>query len=320
MPSFRFDETDLNIVAQLRRDGRRNNKQIAQHLGLTAATVSMRIRRMEDANQLRVVAVTDFAACGANLLLRVAVEVRGRPASAVAADLARLPNVFAVHLMTGRYDVDMLVGLNGHDELAEIALDEFSRIEGVRSLTPSIVSDIIKYEFDVAPIRGEVQPLGPTCLDLLDQGLVATLARDARVSNRKIARQLGVTEGTVRGRIRRLKAERLIAFTAITGFELSKKSRLGFILVEACPSHLAGTAQAVADLPAVNAVLVTLGAANLIAMTLFDEIESFIELASDAILPMPGVQHVETAIAVKTIRYDPQVVKITSRAHTRADR
>ena len=36
-------------------------------------------------------------------------------------------------------------------------------------------------------------------LDTLDHQLIDLLSRDARVSNRKIAADLGVTEGTVRG-------------------------------------------------------------------------------------------------------------------------
>lgn len=59
-------------------------------------------------------------------------------------------------------------------------------------------------------------------LDQLDRQLIDILAKDARVSNRKIAADLGVTEGTVRGRIKRLQQEGLIAFTAITGFDLKQ--------------------------------------------------------------------------------------------------
>ncbi|MDE2436305.1 MAG: AsnC family transcriptional regulator, partial [Sphingomonadales bacterium] len=51
-------------------------------------------------------------------------------------------------------------------------------------------------------------------LDHLDRQLIETLSSDARVSNRKIASELGVTEGTVRGRIKRLQQDGLIAFTA----------------------------------------------------------------------------------------------------------
>lgn len=152
--NFSFDATDTNIVEQLRLNGRANNQQIAEKLGLTATTVSTRIKRMEDANQLRVVAVSDFAAHGFNVLLRVSVTVDGRPASEVATELAELPEVFAAHLVTGGYDIDMLVALQDFEDLSHFLLDKLSGIRGIRSLTPSIVVDIIKYKFDVAPIEG----------------------------------------------------------------------------------------------------------------------------------------------------------------------
>lgn len=150
---FTVDDIDRNIVAQLRINGRATNQQIADNLDLTAATVSTRIRRMEDANKLRVVAVSDFAAHGYNVLMEVAIEVDGRPASEVAAELAEFSEVFAAHLVTGRYDIDMLVALRDFDELPELLFEKFSKVRGIRSLTPAIAVDVIKYKFDVAPIE-----------------------------------------------------------------------------------------------------------------------------------------------------------------------
>jgi Transcriptional regulators len=152
--SFNFDATDFAIVEQLRRNGRANNQQIAAELDLTAATVSSRIKRMEDADQLRVVAVSDFTAQGFNVLMRVWVEVDGRAASAVADELAALPEVVATHMVTGRYDIDMLVALHDFDDLSGFLLEKLTTIQGIRSLTPAIVVDIISYSFDVAPIEG----------------------------------------------------------------------------------------------------------------------------------------------------------------------
>jgi Lrp/AsnC family leucine-responsive transcriptional regulator len=153
--TFQFDATDRSIVEQLRNNGRATNQQIAEVLGLTATTVSSRIRRMEDADQLRVVAVSDFSAHGFNILMRVAVEIDGRPASAVAQELAEFSEVFAVHVVTGRYDIDMLVALSHFNDLAGLLLDKFSSVRGIRSMSPSLVVDIIKYQFDVAPIQAK---------------------------------------------------------------------------------------------------------------------------------------------------------------------
>ena len=151
--AFTLDDVDRNIVEQLRANGRATNQQIAEHLGLTAATVSARIRRMEDANKLRVVAVSDFSAHGYNVLMEVAIEVDGRPASDVASDLAELPEVFAAHLVTGRYDIDILVALHDLDELPDLLLNKIGTVRGIRSIVPAIVIDVLKYKFDVAPIE-----------------------------------------------------------------------------------------------------------------------------------------------------------------------
>lgn len=151
--AFHVDEIDQAIISELRADGRATNQQIASKLDLTAATVSTRIKRMEDADKLRVVAVSDFSAHGYNVLLQVAVEVDGRSAGDVAEDLAQIPEVFAVHLVTGRYDIDMLVALRDHDELADLMLNKLAGVSGIRSMLPAIAVDILKYKFDVAPIE-----------------------------------------------------------------------------------------------------------------------------------------------------------------------
>lgn len=155
VPPISLDNFDRAIIAHLRMSGRATNQQIAQKLSLSAATVSARIRRMEDADALRVVAVSDFSAHGFNVLLEVAIEVEGRAASEVAQELANLPEVFAAHLVTGRYDIDILVALRDFDELSDLLMNKLAKIPGIRSMVPAIAIDVVKYEFDVAPIEAQ---------------------------------------------------------------------------------------------------------------------------------------------------------------------
>ncbi|MEY4055973.1 MAG: hypothetical protein RL519_1308 [Pseudomonadota bacterium] len=148
-------------------------------------------------------------------------------------------------------------------------------------------------------------------LDDLDRQLIEVLARDARVSNRKIAVDLGVTEGTVRGRIKRLQQDGLISFTAITSFGLADSARMAFIGVQAEASDVREVARQIADLTQVNAVMLTMGRFNILAICLFNSLDHLHEVASDKILAIPGVHHVETSIAVKTLKYNARVVRIT---------
>lgn len=152
-------------------------------------------------------------------------------------------------------------------------------------------------------------------IDDLDRQLIAILSSDARISNRKIAADLGVTEGTVRGRIKRLQQDRLIAFTAITSFGLENSTKMAFIGVLAEVEKVKEIAKQIAELPLVNAVMIIMGRFNILTICLFNELDTLHSVASEQILAIQGVHHVETSIAVKTVKYNGRVVRITEADH-----
>lgn len=149
--SYELDELDRKIISALKADGRATNQKIARSLKVAPATVSIRIRRLEELNAMRVVAVTDFSALGYTVLLAVGIEVEGRPAEDVAQELATLPEVFAVHLVTGARDIEILVALHDFEELQPFLLQDVGRVRGIRSLSAGIAVDVIKFEFDRTP-------------------------------------------------------------------------------------------------------------------------------------------------------------------------
>ncbi len=150
--SYELDDIDRHIIAALQADGRATNQRIARALKISPATVGARIRRLENINAMRVVAVTDFAALGYQVLLAVGIEVQGRPAEQVAQELAALEEVFAVHVVTGARDIEILVALHDLKELETFLLQDVAKIRGIGSLSAGIAADIIKYDFDRAQI------------------------------------------------------------------------------------------------------------------------------------------------------------------------
>jgi Lrp/AsnC family transcriptional regulator, leucine-responsive regulatory protein len=147
-PEYELDEVDRHIIAALKADGRATNQKIARSLHISPATVGARIRRLENMNAMRVVAVTDFAALGYKVLLAVGIEVQGRAAEEVARELAALEEVFAVHMVTGARDIEILVVLHDLEELETFLLQDIAKIRGIRALAAGIAADVIKYDFD----------------------------------------------------------------------------------------------------------------------------------------------------------------------------
>lgn len=149
---FEFSELDESIVAILKKDGRTSNQKIADELGVTTSMVGTRIRRMEDSRAMKVVAVADFSALSYNFLFPIGIDVKGRMAKDVAKDLAELDEVIIVQLVVGKHDIEILVALTTMDALSDFLTAKLSKIRGVRSLDAGYAVDIVKYDFDVAPI------------------------------------------------------------------------------------------------------------------------------------------------------------------------
>lgn len=150
--NFQFSELDESIIEILKKDGRTSNQNIADLLGVSTSMVATRIRRMEQAKAMKIVAVSDFSAFNYNVLLPIGVDVKGRRANDVADDLAKLDEVASVQLVSGKHDIEILVTLANLEQMSDFLLNKLSQIKGVRSLNPSFAVDIIKYDFDVAPI------------------------------------------------------------------------------------------------------------------------------------------------------------------------
>lgn len=146
-----IDALDRQIIAALKRDGRASNQMIAKQLGLSAAAIGARVRRLERERLLRVALVADFDVIGCDLLLAVGIRVAQRDPRAVARDLAALPAVFSCSIMAGSYNIEALVALSHADALKDFLETDLAGIEGISDVSVEIAVDMLKYEFDVVP-------------------------------------------------------------------------------------------------------------------------------------------------------------------------
>lgn len=147
-------------------------------------------------------------------------------------------------------------------------------------------------------------------LDELDRRLMDVLGEDARLSNRSLGRRLGVAEGTIRVRIKRLMARRLLRFTAITDNRQHGSPILAFIRVRADPVTVDGLAASISQMRDIRSVIVTLGSFNLLVIGLFENEARLVDTASDHIIAMEGVRAIETSVVVQSLKYNERMAKL----------
>ncbi|MFT4826472.1 MAG: Lrp/AsnC family transcriptional regulator for asnA, asnC and gidA [Halioglobus sp.] len=150
-------------------------------------------------------------------------------------------------------------------------------------------------------------------LDDIDAAIVKWLSRDARTSNRQIANELGVTEGTVRARIKRMEEEKLIRITAVTNIDRFRDGTLAYIWIEVeRSSQTREIAKTLANMKELGFVGVMMGRFDILAITMVRNTEHLGEFLHEKINVIPGVRRTESTLGVNFVKHDYRMARIVN--------
>ncbi len=134
-----MDETDRKLLSLLRADSRAPGAVLARKLGLSRGTIQNRIDRMLARGDIAGFTVkTSGDAESRRVRAVMAVAVEGERSGAVLRALRGFPEVEAVHMTNGRWD--MIAELNTDDLAAFSAvLDAIRMIDGISATETSLL-------------------------------------------------------------------------------------------------------------------------------------------------------------------------------------
>lgn len=148
-------------------------------------------------------------------------------------------------------------------------------------------------------------------LDAADKAIVERLSIDARVSNSEIAQELGVSEGTVRARIKRMEDQKQIRLTAVTNIDRFKDAALAYIWVEVERSgQTQAVAQELATIKELGFVGVMLGRSDILAITMVRNTEHLAEFVHKRISGITGVRGTQSTLGVNFVKHDYRMARI----------
>ena len=147
------DELDEQIIDLLRVNGRMSNREVARTLDISEGTVRNRLKRLEQSGSVRLGAVVDPRALGLKYQAFVRLETTPASARAVANAAAELEEVPFVALMTGRFDVVVLVLTRTREELAAVIHDHFHQWKGVLAIETLEIVRVAQQRLDVVLVQ-----------------------------------------------------------------------------------------------------------------------------------------------------------------------
>lgn len=155
-----------------------------------------------------------------------------------------------------------------------------------------------------APLSGLVdvvaRPSRPVVLDAVDLDLLRLLATDARMSQRRLARDLGMSPPAVGERIARLERSGVIrSYSVDIGWAEAGYPVTVYLTITAVQGHPQGPViEALRALPEVTDITVVTGAIDLLARLLVRDHNHLRELLLERVWQIPGVQRTETLLTL----------------------
>lgn len=136
--------------------------------------------------------------------------------------------------------------------------------------------------------------------DSLDRRIAALLRKDGRITNKEIAAKTGISEGTVRNRVRKLLATNTVRVAGLANPDFLPEKNL--VLVEAkvaVTKDLEAVAAKIARLPAVLSVYLITGRMDIMIEAFVEAKFGLVEFVGKQIASVNGIVSTETHVVMK---------------------
>lgn len=305
-----IDDLDRGIVERLRVDGRETNRSLAAALDVNEATIATRLRRLEADNVVHVVALTDMHRLGFAYFAFAMIAVADRPIAEVAKEIATIPQTISVNMHSGRYDVICGVLARDREELGRVIGEAIPKVEGVRAVRCELAVDVLRFDSAWAVLDAgadeDPQPrpsVPPEAVDELDLRIIGALQRDARSSNRSIANELDISEGTVRSRVRRMEDEHLIRIRAVSDIVVFGLGAGATVGLHVANGEIDAVARELLKLEPVAGLIRSVGEFDFVLICIAPSRTELLDVVLNKIQRIPAIRGTETFEHAGTVKH-----------------
>ncbi|MFH1984569.1 MAG: Lrp/AsnC family transcriptional regulator [Pseudomonadota bacterium] len=133
-----IDDVSIAIMKHL-RDGRKSFKKMAEELALSENTVRSRVNKLREEGILDITGMVDAEALPGHRVVMVGVKLGSMNLVKKGEEFSRLKGVVSVSVVTGRFDLILIVLLKEGFGLLEFYTEEVEKIADVRSVETFVV-------------------------------------------------------------------------------------------------------------------------------------------------------------------------------------
>lgn len=136
-------------------------------------------------------------------------------------------------------------------------------------------------------------------MDAIDVGIIKEL-EDGRLSFKTVADRLGLAEGTVRNRVRKLTAQGILEITGVVDPEALPEQSVVMIGVRVADMNLVAKAEEFSKLRGVISVCVVTGRFDLIVTVMLEKDFTILKFYTEEAVKIKNISSVETFVVYKS--------------------
>lgn len=277
--SGKVSDDDERLIAALRAAPQSTNRALARLLGLHEIEIAKRLRRLDESDLMRPMAVVDVYKAGYGLLAHAMLDYDEGARDGILHHLLTASahwGVCSINSVRERASLEVTFRLRDVAELEALATEKLARIAGLRRLRIDPTIKVMRYRLGVAhlsiqrreiSVADRVKDLGDSPLsadlDALDIGIIASLQTDGRESARNMARRYQIGESTIRYRLSRLSEKGLMTVIPVRDLYTTDDRAIVRLRMSTPPSHLAAACRALLEEGMVGYLATTTGAYNI---------------------------------------------------------
>lgn len=135
---MKIDDVNIEIIKEL-KDGRKSFKKIADKLNITENTVRTRVNKLKEEKVLDICGLFDPSSVPGHTTVVIGIKLSEMNLVEKGEEISKLRGVISTSVVTGRFDLIILVLFKEGFGLLEFYTDEMAKIEGVSAVETFVV-------------------------------------------------------------------------------------------------------------------------------------------------------------------------------------
>ena len=254
---------------------------------------------------MRVVAQQHVFSNSYSIMCFLFINTSSRLVQKVGGDIAKMSEVIAVSQGIGTPDLFVNIRAQSLEHAHHIA-NTIGAIRGIKIIETNLCFRIHKFISNIG-VLSSMRKRIPADPPSKDFDILGVLAQDGRQSNSEVARQLKLSEGSIRQRIKKMLHAGQMQFEVVCSPEALSIDTIAIVRLSTVANRTEDTIQQIVEIEDVTYVAQVSGNYNILLLVATTDTQTLANLCDNTFLAMRGVEKLSVQLLVAHLKHEYHV-------------